>query len=70
MQGSSIPEIDMGAVFIKMNEDGSFNLLLGAKRGERAQGLGMWGDDLHVNRGERGREQGDHERAKGDEQHD
>ncbi len=30
MQGSSIPEIDMGAVFIKMNEDGSFNLLLGA----------------------------------------
>jgi probable selenate reductase molybdenum-binding subunit len=30
MQGSSIPEIDMGAVFIKMNEDGSFNMLLGA----------------------------------------
>lgn len=30
MQGSSIPEIDMGSVFIKMNEDGSFNLLLGA----------------------------------------
>lgn len=30
MQGSSIPEIDMGAVFIKMNEDGSFNLLMGA----------------------------------------
>lgn len=30
MQGSSIPEIDMGAVFIKMNEDGSFNMMLGA----------------------------------------
>ncbi|HOK40547.1 MAG TPA: molybdopterin-dependent oxidoreductase [bacterium] len=30
MQGSSIPEIDMGAAFIKMNDDGSFNLLLGA----------------------------------------
>jgi probable selenate reductase molybdenum-binding subunit len=30
MQGSSIPHIDMGAVFIKMNEDGSFNMLLGA----------------------------------------
>lgn len=30
MQGSSIPEIDMGAAYIKMNEDGSFNLLLGA----------------------------------------
>ena len=30
MQGSSIPEIDMGAVFIKMNEDGSFNLMMGA----------------------------------------
>ncbi|MCD6500360.1 MAG: molybdopterin-dependent oxidoreductase [Deltaproteobacteria bacterium] len=30
MQGSSIPEIDMGAAFIKMNEDGSFNLLVGA----------------------------------------
>lgn len=30
MQGSSIPEIDMGAVFIKMNEDGSFNMLMGA----------------------------------------
>jgi len=30
MQGSSIPEIDMGSVFIKMNEDGSFNMLLGA----------------------------------------
>ncbi|KAF1079313.1 MAG: putative hypoxanthine oxidase XdhD [Candidatus Rifleibacterium amylolyticum] len=30
MQGSSIPEIDMGAVFIKMNDDGSFNMLLGA----------------------------------------
>ena len=30
MQGSSIPEIDMGAANIKMNDDGSFNLLLGA----------------------------------------
>jgi len=30
MQGSAIPEIDMGAAFIKMNEDGSFNMLLGA----------------------------------------
>ncbi len=30
MQGSSIPEVDMGAVFIKMNEDGSFNMLMGA----------------------------------------
>ncbi len=30
MQGSSIPHIDMGSVFIKMNEDGSFNMLLGA----------------------------------------
>jgi len=30
MQGSSIPEIDMGAASLKMNEDGSFNLLLGA----------------------------------------
>ena len=30
MQGSSIPEIDMGAATIKMNEDGSFNLLIGA----------------------------------------
>ncbi|HOY67852.1 MAG TPA: molybdopterin-dependent oxidoreductase [Candidatus Ozemobacteraceae bacterium] len=30
MQGSSIPEIDMGSAFIKMNDDGSFNLLLGA----------------------------------------
>jgi len=30
MQGSSIPEIDMGAAYIKMNEDGRFNLLLGA----------------------------------------
>lgn len=30
MQGSSIPEVDMGAVFIKMNDDGSFNMLLGA----------------------------------------
>ena len=30
MQGSSIPEIDMASVTIKMNEDGSFNLLAGA----------------------------------------
>ena len=30
MQGSSVPEIDMGAASIKMNEDGSFNLLFGA----------------------------------------
>lgn len=30
MQGSGIPEIDMGAATIKMNEDGSFNLTLGA----------------------------------------
>ncbi len=29
-QGSGIPGIDMGASFIKMNEDGSFNLLVGA----------------------------------------
>lgn len=30
MQGSSVPEVDMGACFIKMNEDGSFNLHVGA----------------------------------------
>ncbi len=30
MQGSSIPEIDMGSAFIKMNDDGSFNLHVGA----------------------------------------
>jgi len=30
MQGSAIPEIDMGSAFIKMNEDGSFNLMVGA----------------------------------------
>lgn len=30
MQGSSVPEIDMGAASIKMNDDGSFNLLVGA----------------------------------------
>jgi CO/xanthine dehydrogenase Mo-binding subunit len=29
MQGSGIPQIDMGAATIKMNEDGSFNLLIG-----------------------------------------
>ncbi len=30
MQGSSIPEIDMGSAYMKMNEDGSFNLNVGA----------------------------------------
>jgi probable selenate reductase molybdenum-binding subunit len=30
MQGSSIPDIDMGAAVVKMNEDGSFNLMVGA----------------------------------------
>ena len=30
MQGSSIPDIDMGAASIKINDDGSFNLLMGA----------------------------------------
>lgn len=30
MQGSSIPEIDMASAFLKMNEDGSFNLMVGA----------------------------------------
>ena len=30
MQGSGIPRIDMGAATIKMNGDGSFNLLVGA----------------------------------------
>lgn len=30
MQGSAIPDIDMGAASIKLNEDGSFNLLVGA----------------------------------------
>ena len=30
MQGSGIAEIDMGSATIKMNEDGSFNLLVGA----------------------------------------
>ena len=30
MQGSSIPGVDMGAANLKMNEDGSFNLLVGA----------------------------------------
>ncbi len=30
MQGSGIARIDMGAATIKMNEDGSFNLLIGA----------------------------------------
>ena len=29
-QGSGIPGIDMGSVFLKMNEDASFNLLVGA----------------------------------------
>jgi CO/xanthine dehydrogenase Mo-binding subunit len=30
MQGSGIPEVDMASATIKMNEDGSFNLMLGA----------------------------------------
>jgi len=30
MQGSGIPLIDMGAASMKMNDDGSFNLLVGA----------------------------------------
>jgi putative selenate reductase molybdopterin-binding subunit len=30
MQGSGIPLIDMGAAYIKMNDDGSFNLNIGA----------------------------------------
>lgn len=30
MQGSSIPEIDMASAYLKMNEDGGFNLLIGA----------------------------------------
>lgn len=30
MQGSSVPEIDMGAAYMKINEDGSFNLQLGS----------------------------------------
>lgn len=30
MQGSGIPRVDMGAASMKMNEDGSFNLYLGA----------------------------------------
>jgi len=30
MQGSAIPEIDMAAAYIKMNEDGAFNLSVGA----------------------------------------
>jgi len=30
MQGSSIPEIDMGSAYLKMNEDGGFNLQVGA----------------------------------------
>jgi len=30
MQGSGIPEVDMAAASLKMNEDGSFNLLIGA----------------------------------------
>ncbi len=30
MQGSGIPNVDMGAALIKLNEDGSFNLLVGA----------------------------------------
>jgi putative selenate reductase molybdopterin-binding subunit len=30
MQGSGIPGVDMGSAIIKMNDDGSFNLLVGA----------------------------------------
>jgi putative selenate reductase molybdopterin-binding subunit len=30
MQGTAIPYLDMGSASIKMNEDGSFNLLIGA----------------------------------------
>lgn len=30
MQGSSIPQIDMGSAYIKINDDGSFNLQVGA----------------------------------------
>jgi len=30
MQGSGIPRVDMGAAYIKMNDDGSFNLQIGA----------------------------------------
>ncbi|RKZ28417.1 aldehyde oxidase, partial [bacterium] len=30
MQGSGIPRVDMGSAYIKMNEDGSFNLSMGA----------------------------------------
>ncbi len=30
MQGSGIPNLDMGAASIKMNDDGTFNLLMGA----------------------------------------
>ena len=30
MQGSGIPKVDMGAAYMKMNEDGSFNLQIGA----------------------------------------
>src|SRR5512137_1220370 len=30
MQGTSIPYLDMGGASIKMNDDGSFNLLVGA----------------------------------------
>jgi putative selenate reductase molybdopterin-binding subunit len=30
MQGTAIPYLDMGAAIIKMNDDGSFNLLIGA----------------------------------------
>lgn len=30
MQGTAIPYLDMGAAYLKMNDDGSFNLLVGA----------------------------------------
>jgi len=30
MQGSAVPKVDMGSAYLKMNDDGSFNMLLGA----------------------------------------
>ena len=32
MQGTAIPNLDMGAASIKMNDDGSFNLLVPSAR--------------------------------------
>ena len=58
MQGSSVPEIDMGSAYIKMNEDGSFNLSVGATDigtgsdtvlGQlAAEALGTTADMIHV----------------------